>query len=231
MFGALTLGVALVAVSSRNERAMLHGNAPLPGVFATLGTELPGISGGFIRERAPALARVGRTAPALRGTNGAIGPVNRALMFASPETMLTPGQIDPIPVADYADYDAPRQDFGPFDSSPPPEVPDTSNIPTVRKLADSGSSGGGGGGSGGGSSSGGDGVTIIDPDNGGSSTGGSSGNPGGSSGGGSSGGEDPATPVPEPSTWAMMISGFLSIGALMRRRRVQTRRKALPKHA
>ena len=40
MFGVLTLGVALVAISSRSERAMFQSGTPLPGVFATIGTDL-----------------------------------------------------------------------------------------------------------------------------------------------------------------------------------------------
>lgn len=52
--------------------------------------------------------------------------------------------------------------------------------------------------------------------------------PGGSSGGGSSGGgggippgptpTTPVSPVPEPSTWAMMIAGVFAAGAVLRRR-------------
>jgi hypothetical protein len=60
---------------------------------------------------------------------------------------------------------------------------------------------------------------IIPPSGGGGSSG------GGSSGGGSSGGVNPpppppvVTPVPEPATWIMMITGIGLIGLQLRRRR------------
>lgn len=44
---------------------------------------------------------------------------------------------------------------------------------------------------------------------------------GGGGGGGTNPGTPPTTSVPEPSTWAMLILGFLSIGAAMRRRRTR----------
>jgi hypothetical protein len=81
-----------------------------------------------------------------------------------------------------------------------------------------GTSPGGGGTSGGGTSGGGDGASS------GGGTGGTSGGGGTSTGG--TGGGGVVTAVPEPSTWLMMILGFLMFGSQIRRRRPA---KALPK--
>lgn len=200
MFGALALGVSLVAISSRSERAMFQSGLPMPGVFATIGTDLtenPRIS---LRDRDPAafFARldpgVDELAPEPE-EEGASEPLERALVFVGPEAELpAQGPTDIVPLGMPED---PQLAYNPQVSLPP----ETGDVPFFRtRLTDplsstGGSSTGGGSSSGGGSSTGGDG--------------------GSSSGGGSSGGT-PATPVPEPSTWVMLLTGFIAVGSALR---------------
>ena len=104
MFGAVALGLALVAVSSRSERAMFQSGLPMPGVFATIGTELAENPRLFLRgDRDPSafFARldpgVDEPAPAAED-EGVLAPIERALVFVGPDEQLpAPGPIEIAP--------------------------------------------------------------------------------------------------------------------------------------
>lgn len=182
MFGAVALGVALVAVSSRSERAMFQSGISMPGVFATIGTDLtenPRIS---LRDRDPSafFARLdpGVDDPAPEPEeDGGIAPLERALLFIGPDAELpAPG---PIEIQPLGDTQGPQLAYSP-DASPPPQPGDSpffrqpqgTNLPNTPD----------------------DTIPIVTP-------------------------PPVATPVPEPATWAMLLVGFMAVGAALRIRR------------
>ncbi|MDQ4420017.1 PEPxxWA-CTERM sorting domain-containing protein [Sphingobium sp. DEHP117] len=213
MFGAVALGVSLIAISSRSERAMFQSGVPMPGVFATIGTDLADRPRVSLLDRDPSafFARLDRdvqdSAPE-QEEEGPLGPTERALLFVGPDAQLpAPG---PIEIAMLDGPDDPQAIYNPQSSTPP----ETSDPFFVRRLVPEGASSSGGGSGGTGStSSGGDGGSTS----GGTSSGGDTSTGGGSS---SSGG---TTAVPEPGTWALMLVGFMSVGAALR---AQSRRRA-----
>lgn len=127
MFGALALGVSLVAISSRSERAMFQGGMPMPGVFATIGTDLaenPRIS---LLDRDPAafFARLdpGVDDPAPEPEEeGTITPLERALVFVGPDAELP--QPGPLVIEPLGDTLGPQLAYAP-NASPPPETGDS----------------------------------------------------------------------------------------------------------
>lgn len=217
MVASVVLGLGLVIISSRSERAMFQFGLGTPGVFATLRDAGPAMPRVAFREGNPAaffagLGRFGR--PAAEPGNGRIipaasleqiGPRPDSLMFAGPESQLPPGEgflTDPL-------------------------NPDVTPGPGTISLSDPGDPGsrrviskddGPGGG-------------TDSPSPGGGTDGPSPG--GGTNGPGPSGGTDgPGTPsaVPEPSSWMLLIGGFLGIGAMMRARRRQSRASPAVSH-
>lgn len=182
MFGAVAFGVALVAVSSRSERAMFQSGISMPGVFATIGTDLtenPRIS---LRDRDPSafFARLdpGVDDPAPEPEeDGGIEPLERALLFIGPDAELpAPG---PIEIQPLGDTQGPQLAYNP-DTSPPPQPGDSPFFrqPQGRNLPNTPD----------------DAVPIVTP-------------------------PPVATPVPEPATWAMLLVGFMAVGAALRIRR------------
>lgn len=183
MFGTVALGVALVAVSSRSERAMFQSGLPMPGVFATIGTELAENPRLFLRgDRDPSafFARldpgVDEPAPAAED-EGVLAPIERALVFVGPDEQLpAPGPIEIEPLGGLPD--GPQLAYRP-DTSRPPEVGDSPYFPITTPDGR---------------------LPPSDPANPGVTI-------------------PTATPVPEPATWAMMLVGFIGMGAILRSRR------------
>lgn len=249
MVASVVLGLGLVVISSRSERAMFQFGSGLPGVFATLregGPAMPRVS---LREGSPAafFAGLGRFGKPTEPGNGRIipaasleqiGPRSDELLFVGPQSELPPGNgflSDPL---------------NPDLTAPPGSIslPGSGDPGSRRVISNDGGSSSGGGSSGGGSSTGGGstggtssstgGTDGGSSSSGGSSTGGtdggsssggttsSGGDGGSSSSGGSSSGGTPSA-VPEPASWILMIGGFLGIGAAMRARRKQNRSTAL----
>lgn len=247
MFGVVTLGVAIIAISSRSERAMFGAGLPMPGVFATISTPMSGTPRVSLRDRDPSAFFAGLDRgvkdPVGPLDSGTIGPIDNALLFVGPGDGLPPGRLDPPGFIDGP------QIFGDPVPYREPEMSDPPYFPPQKKPETTSTGGGGSGGSSGGGSSGGGGGSSggSSGSSGGTSTGGSSGSSGGtdggssggdtSTGGGSSGGSSgglvdppppPHTGVPEPATWALMITGFLGIGVLMRRRRSAEQKETAP---
>lgn len=147
MFGTVALGVALVAVSSRSERAMFQSGLPMPGVFATIGTELAENPRRFLRDSDPSafFARLdpGVDEPAPAGEEeGLIAPIEQALMFVGPDEQLPaagPIEIEPLdglpdgPQLAYRpdSYRAPEAGDSPYSPiSTPDRSPQPGDIPT-----------------------------------------------------------------------------------------------------
>ncbi len=216
MFGAVALGVSLIAISSRSERAMFQNGLPMPGVFATIGTDLADNPRVSLLDRDPSafFARLDRdvqdAAPEPE-EEGPLGSPGSAVLFVGPDTELpAPG---PIEIAMLDGPEDPQSFYNP-QSSPPPE---TSDPFFMRRLLPEGTSSSGGG-------SGGTGISSSGGDGGSTSGGTSSG--GGTPTGGSSSSSGGTTAVPEPDTWALLLIGFMGVGAAMRTR--SRRRAALP---
>lgn len=197
MFGAVALGVSLIAISSRSERAMFQSGMPMPSVFATIGTDLADHPRVSLIDRDPSafFARLDRDvqdAAPEPGEEGPLGSTEHALLFVGPDAELpAPG---PIEIAMLDGPEDPQAIYNP-QSSPPPETGDSPffRLPPVNPSPPAG------------------GInppTVGPP----TSTGGS--------------GPSPTTPVPEPGTWALMLVGFMSVGATLRAR--SRRRAALP---
>lgn len=230
MVATVIVGLGLVAISSRSERAMFQFGLGTPGVFATLRETGPAMPRVALREGNPAaffagLGRFGK--PAAEPGNGRVIPAEAlerigarpdSLMFVGPESQLPPGNgfvTDPL---------NPDVTLGPG-TIPLPGSGDPGSRRVISSDGGGGSSSGGGSSTGGGGSSGGTGSSSSGGTDGGSSTGGGSsgGTSSGSSGGdgGSSGGGTPSA-VPEPASWVLLIGGFIGVGAMMRRRRKGT---------
>jgi len=225
MFGVMTLGVAIIAISTRSERAMFGIGQPMPGVFATISTPLGGTPRVSLRDRDPSAFFAGLDRgvkdPVGPIDNGAIGPIDSALLFVGPGDGLLPGRLDP------PGFVGGPEIFGEPAPYREPEMSDPAYFPGEKKTENTStggsSSGGGGGSTGGGTSTGGSSGSSGGTD--GISSGGDTSTGGGSTGGSSGGSIDPPPPshtgVPEPATWALMITGFLAVGAIMRRRKAR----------
>lgn len=199
MVAAVIVGLGLVVISSRSERAMFQFGLGTPGVFATLREAGPAMPRVALREGNPAaffagLGRFGK--PAAEPGNGRIipaesleqiGPRPDSLMFVGPESQLPPGNgflTDPL-------------------------NPDLTPAPGTVPLPGSGDPGS---------------RRIISKDDGpgGNTDGpGPGGNTDGPGPGGNTGGPGTPSAVPEPASWVLLIGGFLGIGAMMRARRRQ----------
>ncbi len=238
--GALTLGVALVVLSSRSERAMFHTDT-LPGVFATLGEPDLAIPIPGLRDRSPSAFFAGlrsfKEQPTGAG-NGRnvipaaslqqIGPIAQNLMYAgnTPDIFTAPGLL-------------------PFGSTPrlpgtPPSMKPPLPLPEGGYTAPSPSAGGGGDLD----------RKSDDPPPSKEGTIPESENPpvtDNSPPTGTPGPEpkDPpvtdhnppvdtpktVSPVPEPQSWALMIIGFMAVGGMMRAFKTRQRSAGSPQAA
>lgn len=111
MVASVVLGLGLVMISSRSERAMFQFGVGSPGVFAALRENGPVMPRVALREGSPAafFAGLGRFGKPAEPGNGRvipassleqIGPRPDTLLFVGPESQLTPGNgflSDPLP--------------------------------------------------------------------------------------------------------------------------------------
>lgn len=216
MFGVVTLGVAIIAISTRSERAMFGAGLPMPGVFATISTPMSGTPRVSLRDRDPSAFFAGLDRgvkdPVGPLDSGTIGPIDNALLFIGPGDGLPPGRLDPPGFIDGP------QIFGDPVPYREPEMSDPPYFPGQKKPTSE---------PGGPSPNPGSGPSPNPGPGPGPNP-----NPNPGPGPGPTPPIDPPPPphtgVPEPATWALMITGFLGIGAMMRRRRSAEQKETAP---